>query len=237
MKIRNAARQAGFTLVEIAIVLVIIGLLLVGVLQGQEMIENTKVKTLVSDMKSIQAAYNGYIDRYKAIPGDEPVTAMAARGWTGTGGVAVVAAATPNGFLLAAPGAATFAIAAGSEHEGFWHALRSSGLLSGDPLALTTAAHPKHAFGGLFGIASNGGAAVPTVLGLPGVFVCANGLTTKQAAAIDTLIDGPLPANNIGNNVGNLRASTAALAAIVPGPLAYDEVATVANWNVCMRIG
>ena len=55
MKLQKVARQAGFTLVEIAIVLVIIGLLLVGVLQGQEMIENTKTKSIVNDMKAIQA--------------------------------------------------------------------------------------------------------------------------------------------------------------------------------------
>ena len=233
MKIRTAARQAGFTLVEIAIVLVIIGLLLVGVLQGQEMIENTKVKTLVSDMKSIQAAYNGYIDRYKALPGDESAAVMTARGWAGTGGAVAVA----NGLLVAVPGAATFALAAASEHEGFWRALRASGLLTGDPTAVAAAAHPKHSMGGVMGIASNPGVAVPTVLGLPGVFVCANGLTTKQAAAIDVLVDGPLPATQIGNNIGNLRASTAALAAIAPAGLAYDETTTVATWNVCMRIG
>ena len=233
MKFRNAARQSGFTLVEIAIVLVIIGLLLVGVLQGQEMIENTKVKTLVSDMKSIQAAYNGYIDRYKALPGDESAAVMTARGWAGTGGAVAVA----NGLLVAVPGAATFALAAASEHEGFWRALRASGLLTGDPTAVAAAAHPKHSMGGVMGIASNPGVAVPTVLGLPGVFVCANGLTTKQAAAIDVLVDGPLPATQIGNNIGNLRASTAALAAIAPAGLAYDETTTVATWNVCMRIG
>ncbi|MDK9703695.1 MAG: prepilin-type N-terminal cleavage/methylation domain-containing protein [Sulfuritalea sp.] len=231
---RIASRQSGFTLVEIAIVLVIIGLLLVGVLQGQEMIENTKVKSLVSDMKAIQAAYNGYIDRYKAIPGDDSVAIMNARGWPGTGG-AVAGAATPNGLLVVLP-AATFAVAAASEHEGFWRALRASGLLTGDPTALAAAAHPKHSMGGLIGIASNPGVAAPTILGRPGVFVCANNLTTKQAAAIDVLVDGPLPANQTGNDVGNLRASTLALAAGTPAATPYNET-TVATWNVCMRIG
>ena len=37
-------QQSGFTLVEIAIVLVIIGLLLGGVLKGQELINSAKVK-------------------------------------------------------------------------------------------------------------------------------------------------------------------------------------------------
>lgn len=64
-------RQHGFTLVELAIVLVIIGLILAAVLKGQEMIENAKVKNVENDMKGVVAAYYAYQDRYKAIPGDD----------------------------------------------------------------------------------------------------------------------------------------------------------------------
>ena len=56
MKRFSKAKQSGFTLVEIAIVLVIIGLLLAGVLKGQELIENSKIKSIVNDMKAVQAA-------------------------------------------------------------------------------------------------------------------------------------------------------------------------------------
>jgi len=49
-------QQAGFTLVEIAIVLVIIGLLLGGILKGQEMITQAKIKNLINDMNGITAA-------------------------------------------------------------------------------------------------------------------------------------------------------------------------------------
>lgn len=55
--------QKGFTLVEIAIVLVIIGLLLAGVLKGQELIENSKVRSLTGDYEGISAAYWAYKDR------------------------------------------------------------------------------------------------------------------------------------------------------------------------------
>src|SRR5213593_1235260 len=65
-------RRQGFTLVEIAIVLVIIGLLLGGILKGQEMITQAKIKNVIADFSGISAAYHGYVDRYKKIPGDDP---------------------------------------------------------------------------------------------------------------------------------------------------------------------
>src|ERR1700704_5776013 len=63
--------QTGFTLVEIAIVLVIIGLLLGGILKGQEMITQAKIKNVIADMTGISAAMYGYQDRYRALPGDD----------------------------------------------------------------------------------------------------------------------------------------------------------------------
>ena len=65
------ALQKGFTLVEIAIVLVIIGLLLGGILKGQEMITQAKIKNIISDFSGISAAFHGYQDRYRALPGDD----------------------------------------------------------------------------------------------------------------------------------------------------------------------
>lgn len=63
-------RQRGFTLIEIAIVLVIIGLLLGGVLKGQELITGARVRNLISQQDGIKAAYFGFLDRYRALPGD-----------------------------------------------------------------------------------------------------------------------------------------------------------------------
>jgi prepilin-type N-terminal cleavage/methylation domain-containing protein len=64
------SRQAGFTLVEIAIVLVIIGLLLGGVLKGQELINSAKVKNFATDFRNIPLFIYGYQDKFKALPGD-----------------------------------------------------------------------------------------------------------------------------------------------------------------------
>jgi len=63
--------QKGFTLIEIAIVLVIVGLLIGGVLKGQSMIQNAKVKRLANDIQGIQTAINAFQDRYQMLPGDE----------------------------------------------------------------------------------------------------------------------------------------------------------------------
>ncbi|MCL6556468.1 MAG: prepilin-type N-terminal cleavage/methylation domain-containing protein [Burkholderiales bacterium] len=68
------AKQSGFTLIEIAIVLVIIGLLLGGVLKGQELIQNARVRNIIAQQDGIKAAFFGFQDRYRGVPGDYPAT-------------------------------------------------------------------------------------------------------------------------------------------------------------------
>ena len=63
-------KQGGFTLIEIAIVLVIIGLLLGGVLKGQELINTARVRALNNSVDGITAAWFSFQDRYRAFPGD-----------------------------------------------------------------------------------------------------------------------------------------------------------------------
>jgi len=64
-------KQNGFTLVEIAIVLVIVGLLIGGVLKGREMITNSNLKRIDRDRSGIVAALQAYQDRYRVLPGDD----------------------------------------------------------------------------------------------------------------------------------------------------------------------
>ena len=85
-------RQSGFTLVEIAIVLVIIGLLLGGVLKGQELVNSAKVKNFVNDFRGISAFVYAYQDRFRATPGDDAAAAGHVQGG--------VAATTPAGATL-----------------------------------------------------------------------------------------------------------------------------------------
>jgi prepilin-type N-terminal cleavage/methylation domain-containing protein len=65
-------RQSGFTLIEIAIVLVIIGLLLGGILKGQELINSARVKNLATDFRNVPLFIYGYQDKFRALPGDDP---------------------------------------------------------------------------------------------------------------------------------------------------------------------
>lgn len=69
-----ALKQKGFTLVEIAIVLVVIGLLLGGILKGQQLINSARVRNLADQNSGVQAAYYGFVDRFRNIPGDMKAT-------------------------------------------------------------------------------------------------------------------------------------------------------------------
>ena len=63
-------RQHGFTLVEIAIVLVIVGLLLGGLLKGRELIDSARVRSLANDITAMRTAWHAFQDRYQSLPGD-----------------------------------------------------------------------------------------------------------------------------------------------------------------------
>lgn len=63
-------KQKGFTLIEIAIVLLIIGLLLGGVVKGQSMIDSARVRSIANDLSGIETAWISFQDRYRSLPGD-----------------------------------------------------------------------------------------------------------------------------------------------------------------------
>ncbi|BCB28399.1 prepilin-type N-terminal cleavage/methylation domain-containing protein [Sulfurimicrobium lacus] len=66
--------SAGFTLIEMAIVMVIVGLLLSAVLKGNELITNARVRNVIAQQAEIRTAFYGFQDRYRALPGDYPGT-------------------------------------------------------------------------------------------------------------------------------------------------------------------
>lgn len=60
----------GFTLVEISIVLVIVGMIVAAVTAGQSILEQAKLRTLIKDSEYYSAAYNNFVTQYDAVPGD-----------------------------------------------------------------------------------------------------------------------------------------------------------------------
>jgi prepilin-type N-terminal cleavage/methylation domain-containing protein len=192
--------QQGFTLVEIAIVLVIIGLLLGGILKGQEMIVQAKIKNMVSDFSGISAAYYGYQDRYRAIPGDDVNAAVR---WA-TAPAAV--AGDGNGTVAGTYNAAC--AAAADETCQWWDHLRRAGFVSGSGKT-----QPYNAATGLLGVQTGDGQAVvgPTMLnlaagnGFSGLIVCSANLPDKIAIAVDTQMDDG--ASNVGTVRGLLQTT------------------------------
>src|ERR1019366_8578554 len=90
-------KQTGFTLIEIAIVLVIIGLLLGGVLKGQELITSARVHNLASMQDGFKVAFFGFQDRFRALPGDYSQAVTNISGVTGGTCVAPASAGNGNG--------------------------------------------------------------------------------------------------------------------------------------------
>ena len=62
--------QVGFTLVEIAIVLVVVGLILGGVFKGQALIDSARARALTSEVSGISSAWYSFQERYRSLPGD-----------------------------------------------------------------------------------------------------------------------------------------------------------------------
>ena len=224
-------RQQGFTLVEIAIVLVIIGLLLGGILKGQEMITQAKIKNVIADFSGVSAAYHGYQDRYRAIPGDDPnagtrwTTAPPAFPGSGNG----VVEGTYN---TACP---TVVALGTAETCKWWDDLRRAGFVSGNGPQ-----QPFNAVTGLIGVQTGDGAGPPSgpVLGaggagaggFSGLIICSANLPDKIAIAVDTQMDDGQRLS--GTVRGQLQSApnpaivADATAAGAGGPANYAETGT-----------
>ena len=212
------SRQQGFSLVEIAIVLLIIGLLMGGALKGQEMISQARIRNLVNDLTGIATALYAYQDRYRKLPGDD-------NGAEGRWTAAVTKQGDGNGKVGDAGAAAAVdcSLAANADRENcrFWQHLRLAGLLAGDPASVLP---PQHAAGALMHVQVN-------ALALTGLVVCADALPGKLADAIDAQIDDGKPTS------GQVRATNDASKLDTPleAGTAYLDNAT-STYVVCRAI-
>ena len=173
-------RQSGFTLIEIAIVLVIIGLLLGGILKGQELITQGRIRNVANDFQSMTAAINLYQDRYRALPGDDPGAQHAGRPQAARQRAAMATV------LLACTVETPLTIPAQPADESrlFWHHLRLAGLVGG----ATTTGDIGTAQSTQCGIRRDR-RAKRRVWHSMGPSICSNNLPAKIAQAIDTQFD------------------------------------------------
>jgi len=193
---RKSRTESGFTLVEIAIVLVIIGLLLGGILKGQEMITQAKIKNIVNDFNGITVAVTSYQDRYRALPGDDQ---NATTRWTtqapGKGnGDGIIAGKYKDNDTSGSGGAP----ADGKESNLFWQHLRIAGFVAGLTQGTGSGTPPPNAAGGLIGVES--GVVGTSGLGFTSLIVCFSNLPEKIASAVD----GQMDDSNSGS--GQIRA-------------------------------
>jgi prepilin-type N-terminal cleavage/methylation domain-containing protein len=249
---KNLRPQAGFTLVELAIVMIIIGLLIAGVLKGQALITNAQVTSTVAQTKAIEAATTTFRDTYNAMPGDiaTPNTKL-----PNCAAVPCNAAGNGDGRITNAPGAAPSV-----EAEGYFVQLNAASLLTGivpSAVNLTTLGgnFPEAKISGNgFGVGST---SIPPVAGdfaggvnitaanlpAPGLYlvltgslagaqtVTTGGLTASQALRIDTKLDDGVPDTGevvgfgtLGTTAGTCGSASAAGTAGVYSTLGNNAV-------------
>lgn len=232
--------ERGFTLVELSIVLVIIGLLIGGVLKGQELIESSRLNSVATQYNGYLAAVNTFQDKYSALPGD-----MLSPGTTlpncGTGGTCSTAGNGNSiiGNTLATPQTAA---AANSENMRAWQHLAKANLVTGvqETGATYGAQYPQARTGGGFNIvnATVGGTTGHWFRLGPGQTAPtaaltatdgAQALSPSQVATLDRKMDDGIPqSGNVQTDVGS--AGTGCTGAT------YTENNTGKNCNVLFRM-
>ena len=224
-------KSTGFTLIEIAIVLVILGLLLGGVIKGQALISNAKVKSFATDFRNIPVMLYGYQDRFKSLPGDDLNVTTHLSGATR----ALLPASAQGNGIIDGPWDSTDNT---NESCLFWQHARMAGLAPGSSNVDCASADsnyvPRNTNGGRIGIQSN--TAFATITGattpvLPGSYViCSKNIPGQFVGQIDALLDDGNPQS------GAMRAI---LQSAIPGPAstpAIVEANPADVFTVCMGI-
>jgi prepilin-type N-terminal cleavage/methylation domain-containing protein len=225
---KNRANNRGFTLIEIAIVLVIIGLLLGGVLKGQELINNAKVKSYATDFRNIPIMIYGYQDRFKALPGDDPLAGGATRP-TGSTLATTPAGTVGNGVINGVWDTAVNT----DESCLFWQHVRLAGLAPGST-TVSCAANadywPHNANGGQIGVQSNTGFVTMTGTMNGSYIICSRNVLGQFVLQLDATLDDGNPAT------GSMRAILQSAVPGAPSTVAIVQANLADVFTVCMSI-
>ncbi|MBU0621065.1 MAG: prepilin-type N-terminal cleavage/methylation domain-containing protein [Gammaproteobacteria bacterium] len=226
--------QSGFTLIEIAIVLVIIGLLLGGVLKGQELINSAKVKSLATDFRNIPVYIYGYQDKFRAIPGDDRLAASHVSGAT------TIDPGNGNGLIDGDWNSTTTT----DESYNFWQHVRLAGLAPGSTDIADPAGDyiPINSVAGVIGIQSGTTVAADapimdnqsTPVAIRGTYIiCSSNILGKFAKQLDIQLDD---GNTETGAMMSALSTTADPYAVGDSAVATDDINDAGIYVVCMGV-
>jgi prepilin-type N-terminal cleavage/methylation domain-containing protein len=234
---RTGARKGeeGFTLIELSIVLVIIGLIVGGVLVGQDLIRAAEVRATISQIEKYNTAVNTFRGKYNAVPGDLPQSVASAFGFVSRSSAGQAGQGDGNGVVEGYNGSVNSGFYQGGGETGlFWVDLSTGGTgsqpnlidggfstaTSGVPAAAVTAStlsnylpQAKLGRGNFIYVWSTGGVnyyglSVPSGITTGAVMTSTPSLSVQQAYNIDKKVDDGVPLT--GNVTANYVSTSAA---------------------------